>query len=126
MTPGVSRRTGPSPLARRRGRIHVRTMTDVVRGDTVPVYADELPPDAFILDVREPGELAEGAIPGSTMIPLGQLRRRLAELPKDRKIVAQCRVGLRGYLAERILRQNGFDAATLSGGLLTWKLFQKG
>jgi len=47
----------------------------------------------------------------------------LNELPKDKRIVAFCRVGLRGYLAERILKENGFNAANLSGGLLTWKLF---
>jgi len=98
--------------------------SDMLRGDTVPAYADQIPTDALVLDVREPSELAEGMIPGSTMIPLGQLRRGLTELPKDRRIVVCCRVGLRGYLAERILRQNGFDVANLSGGLHSWKLFQ--
>lgn len=98
---------------------------DVLRGDTVPVHVDEIPSDAFVLDVRDPSELAEGEIPGATMIPLGQLRNRLRELPTDRRIVVCCRVGVRGYLAERMLRQNGFDAANLSGGLYTWKLFQQ-
>jgi len=99
--------------------------SDMLRGDTIPVYADEIPADALLLDVREPSEVAEGVIPGSTMIPLGQLRKRLGELPTDRRIVVCCRVGLRGYLAERILRQNGFDAANVSGGLHSWKLFHE-
>jgi NADPH-dependent 2,4-dienoyl-CoA reductase/sulfur reductase-like enzyme/rhodanese-related sulfurtransferase len=96
---------------------------NVLRGETSPVHADELPGGAFILDVREPGELSEGALPGSSLIPLGQLRDRLGELPRDRKIVAYCRVGLRGYLAERLLRQEGFRVCNLSGGLQTWKLY---
>ncbi|HXK61741.1 MAG TPA: rhodanese-like domain-containing protein, partial [Acidobacteriota bacterium] len=86
-------------------------------------YPDAIPESAFILDVREPSEVSEGVIPGAEMIPLGHLRARLSELPKDRLIVTTCRVGLRGYLAERILRQNGFNAANLSGGLNTWKLY---
>ena len=92
-------------------------------GDTTPVQCDAVPGDALLLDVREPAEVEAGSLPGSQAIPLGQLRGRLNELPKDKRIVAFCRVGLRGYLAERILKENGFNAANLSGGLLTWKLF---
>jgi len=96
---------------------------NVLRGDTCPVYPDQIPEGAFLLDVREPSEVEEGAFPGAQMIPLGQLRARLHELPRDRQIVACCRVGLRGYLAERLLRQHGFNACNLSGGLKTWKLY---
>ncbi len=98
---------------------------NVLSGETVQIHADALPADACLLDVRDSGECASGTIPGALTIPLGQLRGRLGELPRDRMIVAYCAVGLRGYLAERILRQNGFDARTLSGGLATWRLFQK-
>jgi peroxiredoxin family protein/TusA-related sulfurtransferase len=73
--------------------------------------------------VREPAEFEAGAIPGATLIPLGQLRSRLGELPKERTVVIYCAVGIRGYLAERILRQNGFRARNLDGGFTTWKLF---
>ena len=67
--------------------------------------------------------MENGALPGAKHIPLGQLRSRLEELPKDRTIYISCQSGLRGYVAERILRQHGFDAANLSGGYLTWKMF---
>ncbi len=90
---------------------------------SIPVYSDAIPPGAFLLDVREPAEAEVEAIPGSYLIPLGQLRNRLSQLPKDRLIVTICKVGLRGYVAERLLRQNGFNTANLIGGMMTWKLF---
>ena len=94
---------------------------DVLSGKSDPVYAEDIPEGAIILDVRETAEVAAGKIPNSVNIPIGQLRNRLGELDKTRLIVASCQVGLRGYLAERILKQNGFNAANLSGGYLTWK-----
>ena len=96
---------------------------DVLSGLTDVVYPDAIPEDAVVLDVREPVEHELGAIPGALNIPLGQLRARLSELDKSKLIVCHCQVGLRGYLAERILKQNGFRAANLSGGWLTWKAF---
>jgi len=78
--------------------------------------------DAMILDVREPGEYAAGAIPGAENLPLSQLRARVGELPKDREIHVCCGVGQRGYFATRFLLQNGFDAKNLSGGYATWKM----
>jgi rhodanese-related sulfurtransferase len=74
-----------------------------------------------LLDVRDAAEVESGVIPGAVAIPLGQLRKRLGELPRDRKIVAYCAVGLRGYLAEQILRPNGFDVYNLSGGMASWR-----
>ncbi len=96
---------------------------DILAGITTPAYADAIPTDAFILDVREPGETARGTIPSAVNIPLTQLRSHLNELPKDRTIIVCCQVGLRGYIAERILKQNGFTAANLSGGYVTWRMF---
>jgi len=96
---------------------------NVLRGDTDLVHCDSIPEGALLLDVREPAEYELGHINGAAFIPLGQLRDRLGELPRDRKIIVYCKVGLRGYLAERILKQNGFDAANLSGSWLTWKLY---
>jgi NADPH-dependent 2,4-dienoyl-CoA reductase/sulfur reductase-like enzyme/rhodanese-related sulfurtransferase len=96
---------------------------NVLHGDTAVVHCDAIPKDAVLLDVREPAEIEAGALPGAVKIPLGKLRERLGELPTDRLIVSYCRVGLRGYLAERILKENGIKAANLSGGWLTWKLF---
>lgn len=73
---------------------------------------------SLLLDVREPAEIAAYAVPGALNIPLKQLRARLTEIPRDREIAVICRSGQRAYLATRILLQNGYDAKTLSGGVL--------
>jgi rhodanese-related sulfurtransferase len=72
----------------------------------------------LLLDVREPAEVEAFAIPGAQHIPLKQLRARIAEVARDRPVDVVCRSGQRAYLATRILRQNGIDARTLSGGVL--------
>ena len=77
---------------------------------------------AFVLDVRTREEAELGVIPGAVVIPNTELRGRLSEVPKDRTVLVYCGVGLRGYLAERILRQNGWtDVFNLSGGYKTWQ-----
>lgn len=79
------------------------------------------PDSVFLVDVRLPSEHKSGHIPGSVNIPVDELRNRLSELPKDKKIIIYCQIGLRGYLAHRILRQSGFDnVVNLSGGFKTW------
>ena len=98
--------------------------TNALDGKTTQVHADALPEDAFLLDVREPAEIEQASLKGSVNIPLHQLRSRAFELPKDRQIVVFCQVGLRGYVAERILAQLGYHVANLAGGYLTWKQFQ--
>lgn len=92
---------------------------------TRPITPTQIPGGAFLLDVREPAEVAAGTIPGAVNIPLGDLRGRLAELPKERPIVAFCKVGQRGYFAERILAQRGYDVFNLSGGYTTWLACKK-
>ncbi len=78
---------------------------------------------AYLLDVRTPEEFALGTIPGAVNIPNDKVRERLAEIPRDRTVLVFCGVGLRGYLVERILRQNGWtDVANLTGGYKTWEL----
>ena len=72
----------------------------------------------FLLDVRELLELAVENVPEALNIPLGQLRARLGELPRDREIHVICRSGQRAYLATRLLLQNGFNARDVSGGIL--------
>lgn len=80
-----------------------------------------LPADTVRVDVRTREEYALGSIPGFISIPVDELRERLGELPADRPVVVTCAVGLRGYLAYRILTQNGFgDVRNLSGGYKTW------
>ena len=77
-------------------------------------------PKQLLLDVRTTPEVQQGTIPGSTHIPLDELRRRLGELPRDKEVLAFCQVGLRGYLACRILSQNGLACRNLSGGYKTY------
>jgi NADPH-dependent 2,4-dienoyl-CoA reductase/sulfur reductase-like enzyme/rhodanese-related sulfurtransferase len=73
----------------------------------------------FLLDVREPVELVVENVPGAVNIPLGELRKRLGELPRDREIHVICRSAQRAYYATRILMQNGFKAKNISGGMLS-------
>jgi rhodanese-related sulfurtransferase len=90
---------------------------DVLRGDMPLAHWDHIK-DAFLLDVRNPVELVIESVPGAVNIPLGELRTRLDELPRDREIFLICRSAQRAYYATRILLQNGFKARNLSGGML--------
>ena len=84
---------------------------------------DGLSADTIRLDVRTREEYKLGTIPGFINIPVDELREHLAELPKEKPIVVTCAVGLRGYLAYRILTQNGFtNVRNLSGGYKTWSI----
>jgi NADPH-dependent 2,4-dienoyl-CoA reductase/sulfur reductase-like enzyme/rhodanese-related sulfurtransferase len=78
----------------------------------------------FLLDVREPMELAVEHVPEAVNIPLGELRQRLGELPRDREIHVICRSGQRAYTATRILLQHGFKAKNLAGGKLSHAMFR--
>ncbi|MCC6729728.1 MAG: FAD-dependent oxidoreductase [Chthonomonadales bacterium] len=75
----------------------------------------------FLLDVRDPAEWAEGQIAGAAHIPLGELRERLDEIPREREVVVFCRSGQRSYYACRILSQRGIRCRNLSGAYLTWR-----
>lgn len=74
---------------------------------------------AQLLDVRTQGEFDAGAIPEAVLIPLDELRERLAEVP-DGPLVVHCAVGIRGHAAARILAQAGRDVRNLDGGYRTW------
>ena len=91
---------------------------DVLRGD-MPISHWDSTDNALLLDVREPVELAVESAPGVVNIPLGQLRSRLGELPRDREIRVICRSGQRAYYATRVLLQKGFKARNLAGGMLS-------
>jgi len=81
-----------------------------------------LKPGDLLLDVRNPDEFLSGSIPGAVNIPLDEIRARLPEIPTDKNIRIYCEAGLRGYLAQRILKQHGFDSVSnLSGGYVSWK-----
>jgi len=97
----------------------------IARGDIATVAPETWKPtDEFLLDVRDADELKEfGQLPNAVNIPLGELRDRLGELPRDRRIVTYCQKGQRGYLAACALRGSGFeDVANVRGGFLQAKL----
>ncbi len=76
--------------------------------------------DLYLLDVREPDEVAEWAFPGAVNIPLGELGSRTAELPPDRPIVVVCHAGVRAAAAAEALTRAGWPAESLAGGALAW------
>jgi NADPH-dependent 2,4-dienoyl-CoA reductase/sulfur reductase-like enzyme/rhodanese-related sulfurtransferase len=91
---------------------------DVLRGDMPLSHWGSLEGE-FLLDVRNPPELAVQSVPGAVNIPLPELRSRLGELPRDREIHIICRSAQRAYYATRILLQNGFKARNISGGMMS-------
>ena len=98
--------------------------SNVISGDMPVCHVQDVAAprdDQMILDVRTPAAAEAGTIPGARNIPLDELRDRLGELPRDKEILAFCAVGLRGYLACRILRQHGFRCRNLTGGYKTYQ-----
>lgn len=95
---------------------------DVVRGD-MPIthWTEPATAETVLLDVRSPGEFANGHAPGAVNYPLETLRDSLARVPASPDLRVYCAVGQRGYVATRLLRQNGIPARNLSGGLTTGK-----
>jgi NADPH-dependent 2,4-dienoyl-CoA reductase/sulfur reductase-like enzyme/rhodanese-related sulfurtransferase len=91
---------------------------DVLRGD-MPICHWPPMDGQYLLDVRNPPEIAVEQVPGAVNIPLPELRARLAELPRDREILVVCRSSQRAYYATRILLQNGFKARNLIGGMMS-------
>jgi rhodanese-related sulfurtransferase len=79
--------------------------------------------DLVVLDVRPAAEYATGHLPGAVSVPVGELRRRLAELPGDREIVAYCRGPYCAFAHEAVavLRDAGFEARRLEDGLPEWR-----
>ena len=102
---------------------------NILRGDVEPAHwtqwragraaGAQMP---LVVDVRSPLEVAAGAVPGTINIPLGELRTRLDELPRDREIWVHCGVGQRSYYASRILKQHGFRVRNLSGGMTSFRM----
>lgn len=94
--------------------------SNIVEGatETVQWYEiDEIVANGgFLIDVRDPGEVARGAIEGAINIPVNDLRDHLDEIPHDKDLYVSCQVGLRGYLAQRILAGHGIKAKNLDGG----------
>jgi len=97
---------------------------NVLEGDMPIIYAENIEKEnnSLLLDVRTPEEFKAGTISGSINLPLDELRHRLNELSKDKLLIVFCKVGLRGYLACRILMQNGFQCKNLTGGYTTYQM----
>ncbi|NLX26806.1 MAG: FAD-dependent oxidoreductase [Lentisphaerae bacterium] len=98
---------------------------NVVRGESTIIHAEEvleLKEHQKLIDVRNPDEVALGTIKGAKNIPLDKIRENLDQFPKENEYLIFCQVGLRGYLACRILEQNGIQCRNLSGGYKTYMM----
>jgi len=98
--------------------------SNVIKGDMALCHYEHVinpSRNQIVLDVRTPAEVEAGTIPGAENIPLDQLRDQIEKLPRDKELLIICRVGLRAYLACRILTQNGFQCRNLTGGYKTFK-----
>ena len=100
--------------------IDLTTLGDSVDVATVNALKDNA--GVFLIDVREPDEYAPGHIPGITLIPMGEVAGRLAELPRDKEIIVTCRTGNRSGQVADLLRQQGFtNVHNMSGGIVAWE-----
>ncbi|MFC1809344.1 FAD-dependent oxidoreductase [Candidatus Omnitrophota bacterium] len=86
---------------------------------------DALTGDEFLLDIRTHGEVDKGSVPDSIHIPLHELRERLSEIPKEKKIAIFCAVGFRGHIANRILLENGYTSYNISGGYVMYRNYKE-
>ena len=105
------------------------TAANILKGDMPVFYAEEIaglnPEESVFLDVSTPQEARANTVPGFVNLPLDELRGRLSELDRKKTVYVTCRVGLRGYIAARILLQNGFSVRNLSGGYRTYSLMSE-
>jgi len=82
----------------------------------------EAPDRPLLIDVREPAEYRSGHIPGAKNIPLSQLKSRIHEIPRDRKLLLYCRSGMRSKTAAKILLRHEYkNLAHLGGGIAAWR-----
>jgi rhodanese-related sulfurtransferase len=101
--------------------------SNLLRGDVELWEPEELAalgPRQMLLDVRTLQEFRAGTIPGAELAPVDELRDRLEDLPRDKELLVFCQVGLRGYVACRLLTQHGFKARNLSGGYKRYQMIR--
>lgn len=102
---------------------YLRGDVDVIHWeDWYEARADHGNQTPLVIDVRPASAVAAGSVPGAKNIPIGELRARLNELPRDREIWVHCGVGQNSYYAARILMQHGFKVRNLSGGITSYHL----
>jgi CoA-disulfide reductase len=98
--------------------------SNIIDGDVATVQWHEIDEivknGGLLIDVREPNERENGFINGSINVPLGEIREKIHTFPKNETIYVSCQVGLRGYLAARILTEKGFKVKNVDGG---WKTY---
>jgi rhodanese-related sulfurtransferase len=78
----------------------------------------------LLIDVRQPEEFKSGHVPGAKLIPLGELSRRINELPKDKEIACICATGNRSSSAVRMLSKQGYNVINVRGGMYLWSRTQ--
>lgn len=98
-------------------------LVDTLQWHEVDHYVEN---GGLLIDVRDEIERELGYIPGSINIPLNSLRDRLHDIPVDSEVAVSCQVGLRGYLAARILKQNGYKVRNVDGGYKTYSVMMDG
>ncbi|MBK8793816.1 MAG: FAD-dependent oxidoreductase [Holophaga sp.] len=101
--------------------------SNVIRGDTELWEPEELATlgeNQLLLDVRTFQENGHGSIPGAICTPVDELRDRLEDLPREKELLVFCQVGLRGYIAGRLLSQHGFRVRNLSGGYRRYAMWK--
>lgn len=105
------------------------TAANILKGDMKVIYPEQvdglIASEAYFLDVSTRDEVAMGSIPGAVSIPLDELRDRLSDIPTGTPVYVFCRVGLRGYIASRMLNQHGIDAYNISGGYRTYNVLRQ-
>ena len=91
-----------------------------MREITIDQVGEEVDRGAALIDVREPGEYAQGRIPGAVNIPMGQLTSRLHEIERERPVYVVCASGGRSSAMTDVLTAAGFDAINVAGGASAW------
>jgi len=87
---------------------------------TPAVTIDELPDDAYLVDVRNPDEYEAAHVPGALLLPLGELEARAGEIPRDRTVHVICKSGGRSARAVELLNAGGWDTVNVVGGTDAW------
>lgn len=114
--------TAPDPAAvvDSAAEFDLADLADTVNVQTVASVKDR--DDVYLLDVREQSEYDAGHIPGVTLIPMGEVANRLAEIPTDKEVIVTCRSGNRSGQITDFLRQQGFDNVhNMEGGIVAWE-----